>query len=347
MGSDTDEPRRLRVFLTHTAAELLISFPPSELARLEQDASVTLNVTDQVLAGEALARAAAGCDIIIANRSTPGEAATFAASPDLLAFLRAAVDTSTIDVGAASSHGVLVTRVVPGFADAVAELGVGMMIDIARGLSKARRMAEPGAIPAAILGTQLLGKTAGIVGYGRIGQRLGVLCRGLGMRVAIHDPQARPDAPDIAVLGLADLLNRSDFVICLAAAVPATRNLFNASAFASMRRGAFFLNLSRGGLVDDDALEASLDAGHLGGAGLDVGTAADEMPQSRFFSRTDVVATPHIGGATLEARRFQAGCTVDQVRCIAAGRIPEGALNAGSAGRLARLSGRSGPALPA
>ena len=187
-----------------------------------------------------------------------------------------------------------------------------------------------------MLGTQLRGKTAGVVGYGRIGQRLAELCRCLGMTVLVHDPAIDPPG-SVATLGLYELLAQSEFVVCLAAATPETRHLFGASAFAAMRPGAFFLNLSRGALVDDSALVASLDAGHLGGAGLDVGTAPDEYPAAKFFARPDVLATPHIGGLTVEARRHQATCVVDQVKAIAAGTIPSGALNIDAAYRFSRL----------
>ena len=223
--------------------------------------------------------------MIVAHRSTAGQATTFAAAPDLVAFVRTAVDTSTIDVPAASAHGILVTNVSPGFADAVAELALGMMIDLARGVSRGWRSQASGEPPRPTLGTQLRGKTAGVVGYGRIGRRLGDLCRGVGMTVLVHDPAIHAPGPGVEALGLYELLAQSDFVICLAAATPETRHLFGASAFAAMRPGSFFLNLSRGALVDDAALEASLDMGHLGGAGLDVGNAPDERPAAKFFAR--------------------------------------------------------------
>jgi len=157
------------------------------------------------------------------------------------------------------------------------------------------------------------------------------------MQVLVHDPAVDVAGSDVKALGFYELLTRSDFVICLAAATPETRHLFNASAFAAMRPGSFFLNLSRGALVDDAGLEASLDEGHLGGAGLDVGTAPDERPATKFFARSDVLATPHIGGVTAEARRHQATYAVEQVKAIAAGSVPEGAINLEAACRFQNL----------
>jgi D-3-phosphoglycerate dehydrogenase len=110
--------------------------------------------------------------------------------------------------------------------------------------------------------------------------------------------------------------------------------MMGAEAFAAMRRGAFFINLSRGELIDDAALEAALDAGHLAGAAMDVGNAPDQMPEPRLAVRPDVIATPHIGGLTPAAAEHQAMDTVRQIAALAAGRLPDGAVNADRAHRL-------------
>jgi len=151
----TGTARDLRVFLTHTEEELQTAFAGDILAELETHVCLVRNVTGRVLQGEELAEQAKGCAVIVAHRSTAGQASTFAASPALVAFVRTAVDTSTIDVPAASSHGVLVTNVSPGFADAVAELGLGMMIDLARGVSRGWRSQASGEPQRLTLGTQL------------------------------------------------------------------------------------------------------------------------------------------------------------------------------------------------
>ncbi len=104
-----------------------------------------------------------------------------------------------------------------------------------------------------------------------------------------------------------------------------------------MKPGSCFINLSRGELVDEDALEAALDSGHLRGAGLDVGRAPDQKPSARFMNRADVVVTPHIGGMTAQAREHQTMDTVRQVQALAEGRLPQGAVNAEAAHRLGRL----------
>lgn len=123
----------------------------------------------------------------------------------------------------------------------------------------------------------------------------------------------------------------------MAVAVPETENLMNGYAFAAMKQGACFINLSRGELVDEDVLEAVLDSGRLRGAGLDVGRAFDQKPSARFIGRPDVVVTPHIGGMTNQARLHQTMDTVRQAVALAAGEVPEGAVNAGAAYRMDRL----------
>jgi D-3-phosphoglycerate dehydrogenase len=111
----------------------------------------------------------------------------------------------------------------------------------------------------------------------------------------------------------------------------------DATAFAAMKRGALFVNLSRGNLVDEAALLAALNAGHLAGAAMDVGRAPDQMPSPGLAAHPKVVATPHIGGLTPAAIEHQAFDTVAQARALAEGRLPDHAVNADQAHRLARL----------
>jgi D-3-phosphoglycerate dehydrogenase len=134
------------------------------------------------------------------------------------------------------------------------------------------------------------------------------------------------------------LLERSDYVVCLAIAVPETENLMNDAAFARMKAGASFVNVSRGNLVDEAALARALDSGHIRGAAMDVGRAPDQMPTPALARRHDVIATPHVGGLTPQAIEHQALETVAQVAEIVKGRAPKGAVNVPQATRLSRLA---------
>jgi D-3-phosphoglycerate dehydrogenase len=136
-----------------------------------------------------------------------------------------------------------------------------------------------------------------------------------------------------------DLLRRSDFVLPLAVATDETENLIGKAQFALMQPHAYLVNLSRGNLVDEAALEAALDEKRIAGAALDVGRAPDQMPSPHLAKRADVVATPHVGGLTPPAIEGQALETVAQVGEIVRGLAPEGSVNADRAQRLRRFAG--------
>ena len=329
---DRDTARRLRVFLAYTAQEFALAYDPPALAQLERVADVVRNPGSQILIGPALAEAAAACDVIVGYRSTPCDAATFAALPHLRAFVRAAVDISPIDLEAASRLGILVARVEPGFANAVAELGMGLLVDLARGVTRHRLSAAGGVHAAPPQGRELSGATLGFIGYGRIARRMQQLASAFGMQTLAHDPLLTQ--ADVPLQSLDAVLAASDFVVCLAAATVQTRHLMNEQRFARMKPGACFINLSRGELVDEEALERALDLGVLGGAALDVGSAPDQKPASRFIHRPDVVVTQHIGATTTQARAFQTLDAIRQVQALAQRRMPPGAVNAQAAWRL-------------
>jgi D-3-phosphoglycerate dehydrogenase len=332
----------VRVFLTHTPEMRGGYYAEAPLAALRQVAEVVLHDGDIPLSGRALAQAAAGCHCIVADRATPGTPETFANAPDLLAFLRVAVDISTIDVKAASAAGVLVTQATPGFVDSVAELAIGMMIDLARGVSPLAGAYHAGKPPPSRMGTQLSGKTLGLIGWGRIAQRLAPLAQAFRMRVVAHDPYNPPAAPGIEAAPLEHVLAEADFLVPLALSTPETRHIVDAAAFDRMKPGAFLVNLSRGELVDEAALAAALDQGRLRGAAMDVGSAPDQRPDPALAGRPNVVATPHIGGLTPEAAEHQAMDTVRQVAALARGEMPDGAVNAEAAGRFLAWKARAG-----
>jgi D-3-phosphoglycerate dehydrogenase len=325
----------LRVFLAHTPEMRANYYGDRALAALRRVAQVTTHEGEAPLFGAALAAAAAGCQAIVADRATPGTAETFAAAPDLISFHRVAVDVSTIDIAAASRAGVLVTQATPGFVDSVAELAIGMMVDLAREVSAYAADFHAGRVPAPRMGRQLAGRTLGLIGYGRIARRIAEIAAAMRMRVLAHDPYASIEGAE--AVPLERLLAESDVVMPLAVANDATRHIVNARSLAATKRGVLLVNLSRGGLVDEAALAAALDSGQVARAAMDVGSAPDQWPHPALAARPEVVATPHIGGLTPEAAEHQAMDTVRQVTALAGGRLPEGALNAQAAHRLSRL----------
>ena len=149
----------------------------------------------------------------------------------------------------------------------------------------------------------------------------------LGMKVLVSDPYAQVDDRRFIKLPLDELLGQADYVVCLAIANEETENLIDAAAFARMKPDAFFINMSRGNLVDEAALAKALAEGRIAGAAMDVGRAPDQMPSPELACLPNVIATPHIGGLTPPASESQAFDTVRQVEALVKGEVPPGAAN--------------------
>ena len=314
----------VRILLTHSPEALALYYGERALKGLHELGEVRLHEGREPLQGEQLIRAAENCDMIISYRQSPAPAEIFERLPKLVAFLRCAIDIRNIDVAAASKAGVLVTQASAGFVTAVAEMVLGFMVDLSRGITRSTMDYRGGRVPKAAMGRELRGSTLGVIGYGAIGREVSRMGRALGMRVLLNDPYVK----DIQQVSFDELLEQSDYVVPLAVATAETENLMNAAAFAKMKQGAFFINVSRGNLVDERSLEAALDAGRLAGCAMDVGRAPDQMPTPRLAGRPDVIATPHAAGLTPAAIEHQSLETVAQAGEILEGRAPKGAVNA-------------------
>ncbi len=327
---------KVRVFLTHSPDMLANYYGERALAELRAVAEVKLNPHGRVITMPELVAAARDCQIIISDRQTPGEAIIFDSLPDLVVFERVAVDIRNIDVTAASRNGVLVTQASPGFVPAVAEWIVGAMVDAGRHATHYAVAYRRGEDPEPIMGRQLRGATLGVIGYGAIAAYLCSLGQALGMRVLVHDPYKKLEAPIVAA-SKDQVLAEADFVVPLAVATPETENLIDAAALGRMKRSAWLINASRGNLVDEGALEKALDEKRIAGAVMDVGRAADQKPSLHLAKRLDVIATPHIAGLTPEAIEHQAVETARQAAALIRGEVPPGAVNTDKAARLGRL----------
>jgi len=313
----------LKILLTHSPDAMANYYGERALAALKQAGEVVLNRNDHSLEGEELIAAAKDCDLIVSYRQSPGPAAVFERLPKLVAFLRCAIDIRNVDVAAASKAGVLVTQASAGFVTSVSELVLGFLVDLSRGITESAHWYHHGRVPKAKMGRELKGSTIGVIGYGAIGKEVVRVCKALGMRVLVHDPYQQ-----VEQVALDQLLRESDYVVPLAVATAETENLIGKDAFAKMKQGACLINVSRGNLVDEAALEAALDSGRLAGCAMDVGRAPDQMPTPRLAAREDVIATPHTAGLTLPAIEHQSMETAAQAREIAQGRAPTGAVNA-------------------
>lgn len=330
-----------RILITHNNDLLENFYNRDAVEAMRALGEVVVNGTDEPLAGERLIEAAKDCEIIVSDRLAPGDPEIFDRLPKLCAFLRCAVDIRNVDVAAASRNGVLVVPCSQGYDDAVAETAIGLMLMLSRRLAVGDRLYKAGeAHQPMVMTRQLAGASVGIVGYGAIGRRIGELALAFKMAVSVYDPYVRIVDGRVDQVDLDQALSHPDFVVCAAYATPETERMMNREAFAKMRTDAYFINISRGILVDEEALEEALLSGAIAGAGLDVGLGIDQQPSLAIAKLPNVVAVPHVAGLTREASDHQAFETVDQVRDLLNGKIPRLAANPAHAGRLARLTNR-------
>lgn len=323
----------LRIFVTHNPEDRGMYFhwamaPLAELGELE------LNATGRNLTTEELIAAASGCEIIVAHRTAPAPAALFDGLPNLVALLRPQLDIRTIDIAAASRNGVLVANAPATFVASTAEMVLALMLDLARNVAVSTLTYQGGGEPETRLGVQLRGSTAGIIGYGAIGEYLAEILLAMGMRVLVNDPYRSADRPGVEQTDLETLMQEADFVLPLAVATEETENLIDSHTLSLMKPTAFLVNCSRGELVDESALEEAFRSGRLAGLAMDVGRAEDQRPSRHLAELPGVVATPHLGGLTVQAARPQAMSAVEQIRAILAGRMPPRAVNPDHASRL-------------
>jgi D-3-phosphoglycerate dehydrogenase len=233
-------------------------------------------------------------------------------------------DPDNVDVGAATAAGVPVLRTPGRNADAVAELAVGLLIDVARHVLPAdtdvRQMEvfRDGTIPyQRFRGWELAGRRAAVIGYGAVGRALAWRLRGLGMEVATYDPYVPEAGHD---LGAA--VRGADVVSLHAAVTPETVGFFGQEQFSWMSPGSVFLNTARAKLHDTDALVAALRSGQLAGAALDH-FEGEQLPAGHpLASMTNVVLTPHIGGATTDTEARGAQMVADDLERLLSGEMP-------------------------
>lgn len=254
-----------------------------------------------------LAEAIRGCRALIVRNQTQVTAALLAAAPELLVVGRSGVGLDNVDLQAAAQAGIVVCSTPDQNAISVAELAIGFLIALARLIPTAHNDTAAGNWNRnQFMGVELYGKTLGIVGAGKIGYLTASRARAFGMKVLAYDPFLSPDNVLLSELqaelvGLDDLLSRSDFVSCHLPATPQTANIFNAARFRIMKPHSYFINTSRGSVVSEPDLVAALRSGHLAGAALDV-RSIEPPTAGALESLPNVILTPHIAAFTREAQ---------------------------------------------
>jgi D-3-phosphoglycerate dehydrogenase len=270
------------------------------------------------------------CEAIMVRSGTKITRRVLEHSPKLQIVGRAGVGVDNIDVPAATEHGVIVVNSPAGNTVAVAELALGMMLTLVRKLTPAHNSVVAGEWKRSkFLGTELYGKTLGIVGVGKIGIEVAKRAQSFGMSVIGFDPfltSARAAQLGIEAVSLEEVWEKSDFITLHTPLTKDTRHLVNAKVLASMKSNAIILNCARGGIIDETALYEAISSGQIGGAGLDVYEV--EPPQaSPLFSLSNVILTPHLGASTEEAQVEVALDVARQIVDVLGGRPPQSAVN--------------------
>ncbi|HEX9322050.1 MAG TPA: phosphoglycerate dehydrogenase [Xanthobacteraceae bacterium] len=218
---------------------------------------------------------------------------------------RAGIGVDNVDLAAATAKGIIVMNTPFGNSITTAEHAITLMLALARQIPAADASTQAGKWEKnRFLGVEITGKTLGIIGCGNIGSIVADRAHGLKMKVIAYDPYLSPEhAVDIGVekVELADLLRRADFISLHTPLTDKTRNIVDARALAAARRGVRIVNCARGGLVDEVALRAALDSGHVAGAAFDV-FSVEPAVDNPLFGHPSVVCTPHLGASTMEAQ---------------------------------------------
>jgi D-3-phosphoglycerate dehydrogenase / 2-oxoglutarate reductase len=229
------------------------------------------------------------------------DAAAIAKGPRLRVISRSGVGYDTVDVGAANAAGITVCYTPEAPTVSTAEHAMALILAITKdlpGLHARAKAGLPGATPTSL---ELDGRVLGVIGFGRIARRVAVAASALGMTIIAHDPYVTTD-PSVTLVGLDELLARADVVTVHAPATPETHHLIDATTLAKMKPGSYLVNCARGTLVDQEALLAALDSGHLAGAGLDV-TDPEPLPVGHpLLAHRRVLVTPHVASGTVAGR---------------------------------------------
>jgi len=268
-------------------------------------------------------------DALVVRSSTQATADLLRAGKRLKVVGRAGIGVDNVDVSAATELGILVVNAPTANLMSATEHTFALLLSLARRVAEADASMKAGEWNRKLTGVELQGKTLGIIGFGRIGQRVADRARGFEMKIVAHDPfldAAAARRLEMELLPLNELLARADAVTLHVPLTDQTRNLLDKERLAAMKKGALLVNCARGGVVDEEALLAALESGHLGGAALDV-FAAEPPTDLRLVRHKKVVATPHLGAQTREAQERISLETAEMVLAALSGSLAVAAVN--------------------
>ncbi len=272
----------------------------------------------------------ADADALVVRSATKVTADLLAQAKRLRAIGRAGSGVDNVDLEAATKHGVVVMNTPGGNANSVAEQTMGLMVCLARRIPQADASMKKGAWEKKKLkGTELRGKTLGLIGLGRIGSEVARLARAFEMDVVAFDPYVPSrlaQEQGVKLVKLDELLSSSDYISLHTAATPETRHLINAETLAKTKPGVRIVNCARGELVKQDDLLQALESGQVAGAALDV-YEKEPPTDSKLVAHPNVIATPHIAGSTDEAQEIVGISIAEQIRDYLRLGVPRNAVN--------------------
>ncbi|QHS52869.1 phosphoglycerate dehydrogenase [Edaphobacter sp. 12200R-103] len=276
---------------------------PATLAVFQQEPGWQIVTADQIKNG--LPAELADADALVVRSAVQVDSKLLESAPKLRVIGRAGVGVDNIDTDAATLGGIVVMNTPGANAVAVAELTLGLMVSMARSISRANATMHDGKWEKKTLqGRELRGKTLGIVGLGRIGLEVARRARAFGMELIGYDPFIAPVIArenDVTLVPIDEIFRRSDYLTLHVGLTPQTEGLINATSLAIMKKGVRIINCARGELIVEEALAEALKSGHVAGAALDV-FRKEPLKESAFFSLDNVILSPHIAGSTDEAQ---------------------------------------------
>lgn len=292
------------------------------------DVDVRLDLDKDV---DALLEVLPAYDALVVRSATKVTAQVIEVGKRLRVIGRAGSGVDNIDVEAATQRGIIVVNAPASNNVAVAELSIGLLLSLARQIPQSHASLQSGKWDRGkFMGWEVRDKTLGLIGLGRIGAEVARRARGLEMHILTYDPVVSVDRADqlgVTLVPLNELLARSDVISLHVPLVDSTRNLIDAAQIAQMKPGAFIINTSRGGVVNEEALLAALESGHLAGAALDV--YSKEPPTGNpLIGHPKIVTTPHLGASTAEAQTLTGTDVAEGVLVALSGGTPRYAVNA-------------------
>ena len=307
--------------------------PGNTHIELEENFELTVH-SHEPMSHEELIEKARDKDAIISILTNRIDEKFFDACPEIKLVANVAVGYDNIDLAAAKKRGVIVSNTPGVLTETTADLAFSLLMSTARKLGEAEQFLRAGKWKRfsldLLLGTDIHGKTLGIIGFGRIGQSVARRARGFGMKILYSQPR-RADLEiekELAAeyLSLDEVLSKSDFVSLHCPLSASTRHLIGAAQLQTMKPTAILINTSRGAIVDEKALAEALLAGTIGGAGLDVFENEPAITPA-LLEAQNVVLLPHIGSASIETRTAMGQLAVDAIKNSFQGNMPSNLVN--------------------